>query len=49
MSNVIFRCCANGHDLTVEGAFLYSSQGFRSCRLCEIRRKTPKNHKLELR
>jgi len=35
--------CANGHDLTVEDAFIYSSTGLRSCRAClQAVRKRPK-------
>ena len=35
--------CANGHDLTVEDAFVYSSTGLRSCRQClQAVRKRPK-------
>ena len=26
--------CANGHDLTVTNAFVFSASGLRSCRLC---------------
>jgi hypothetical protein len=26
--------CANGHDLTVPHAFVFSASGLRSCRLC---------------
>jgi hypothetical protein len=26
--------CGNGHDLTVEDAFVYSARGFRACREC---------------
>jgi hypothetical protein len=28
------QVCANGHDLTVPYAFVYSASGLRSCRLC---------------
>ena len=31
----MFKTCANGHDLTVEGAFYYHPNGNRVCRLCE--------------
>ena len=37
------QTCANGHDLTVEDAFVYSSTGLRSCRAClQAVRKRPK-------
>ena len=26
--------CANGHDLTLPNAFVFSASGLRSCRLC---------------
>jgi hypothetical protein len=28
------QVCANGHDLTVPNAFVFSASGLRSCRLC---------------
>ena len=37
------QVCANGHDLTAEDAFIYSSTGLRSCRQClQAVRKKPK-------
>ena len=39
------QTCANGHDLTVQHAFVFSASGLRSCRLCSEatsnRRKRP--------
>ena len=35
--------CANGHDLTVPHAFVFSASGLRSCRQClQAVRKRPK-------
>ena len=35
--------CGNGHDLTVEDAFVYSASGNRSCRQCaQVKRGKPK-------
>lgn len=28
------QVCANGHDLTLPHAFVFSATGLRSCRLC---------------
>ena len=30
----VFTHCANGHDLTVEDAYIYNSGGTRACREC---------------
>ena len=33
----VFTTCMNGHDLTVEGAYFYTTNGTRECRLCSTR------------
>lgn len=30
----VFTKCAKGHDLTIQDAYLYSSNGHRQCREC---------------
>lgn len=40
-----FATCAQGHDLTVEDAYLYSANGVRECRLCATANGTMKAKK----
>lgn len=39
---MIFTTCAEGHDLTVAGAFIYKSNGQRECRECNPKTKSRK-------
>lgn len=34
-----FTTCIKGHDLTVQGAFLYDARGHRVCRVCAADQK----------
>lgn len=36
---MVLSCCMAGHDLTVDGAYVYASNGARSCRLCQQPKK----------
>lgn len=38
----VFRTCEQGHDLTVEDAYIQTSSGYRACRVCVIERAAGK-------
>ena len=43
----MFTTCANGHDLTVDNAFIYKSNGSRECRECNPKvQKTRRKQRL---
>lgn len=37
-----FTTCANDHDLTLDGAYMYDTAGRSSCRQCAKKTKKPR-------
>lgn len=45
----VFTKCPKGHDLTVEGAYIYSSNGLRSCKECAVTLKKKRKGSFNLK